>query len=68
MYPEGFLEPQNVLRAIAPALFSLFSLVDLEVSLGSCPKVETNIVSFLGCGLSYPPDSPCTTEGAPGIM
>lgn len=66
MYLESSLEPQNVLRAIAPALFSLFSLVDPEVSLGSCSKVETNIVPSLGSGLSYSPDPPCTTEGTPG--
>lgn len=65
MYLEGSLEPQNVLRAIAPALFSLFSLVNPEVSSGSCSKVETNIIPFLGSGLSYPPDSPFTTEGTP---
>ena len=42
MYLESSLEPHKVLRAIAPALLSLFSLVDPEVHSGFCSKVETN--------------------------
>lgn len=64
MYLESSLEPQNVLRVVASALFSLTVFCGgPEVSSGSCSKVETSIVPFPGCGLSRPTDSPRTTEG-----